>query len=75
MTQHVYGGQGQPQELVLSFYSVGFGDQPQVIRFNGKSLYALSHLTSPLVFIISGLYCLISVHCSYFIFSLNVVVV
>lgn len=36
----------QPDRTVLSFYSVGPGDRNQVIKFSGRSLYQLSHLTS-----------------------------
>lgn len=35
------------KELILSFYHVGSWDQTQVIRFDSKQLYLLSHLVSP----------------------------
>lgn len=34
--------------LVLSFYRVGPGDQPQVVGLSSKGLYPLSHLTGAL---------------------------
>lgn len=34
------------QDSVLSFHHVGLGDQTQVVRFGGKCLYPLEHLTT-----------------------------
>ena len=42
----MYGDSIQ-EDLVLSFYHVGFGDRTQVIRFGSKHVSPQNHLTVP----------------------------
>lgn len=41
---HMWMSQGHSEESVLSFYHVGSGNQIQIIRLIGLTLYFLNHL-------------------------------
>lgn len=49
----LWRSEGSLQEMALSFCHVNSGDLTQVITFDGKHLYSLSHLACPVFLVIS----------------------
>lgn len=46
-TEHMWGSEGNSQEMVLYFYYLSSRDQSQVMKLANKHLCLLSHFTSP----------------------------
>lgn len=54
MMSLLWRSEGNVQESVLFFHHMGPRYQTQVVRFGGKTLYPLSHFSSPQSFYVFG---------------------